>query len=144
MSRIHDNMSAAGRARPFRLTIDAGFVHTRAIHAILDHSGQARLDEIVRQMPAALTDHIRNQRLLWAYTEVLLRFCRAHDVPTLGALLAAGTGQIFCSTETLARARGLSKNGMATSKVRPKGNSTRAVVLEYSTDHFCATSVRVR
>lgn len=74
----------------------------------------------------------------------MLRFCILHKVPTLGSLLAKGQGSVFCSTEKVTASKNVWKDGRIQTRLRPVGNSKQVVLLEYSTTHFYATSVRAR
>lgn len=102
------------------------------------------IDGQLQHIPAALHPELAAQRVRAIYAAALLRFCARHDVPTLGMFLTAGRGSMFCSTERVVRSKNVWADGRIQTRLKPIGNSNRSVVLEYSTSHFYATSVRAR
>lgn len=84
-------------------TIDPGFVNRRLVETVIGPKGMAFVDEDIRKLPS-LPDGLYEARIDHVYTNVLLIFCEARRIKTLGELLATADGNIFCSTE---RASGL-------------------------------------
>lgn len=144
MASIFQRLTTDARAESFYLTIEPGFVHLRGIETVLDTGAAGLIDDRLKQVPKDLHPALVEQRIRAIYAAAMLRFCIVHQVPTLGVLLATGRRTIFCSTEKVFASKNVWKDGRIQTRLRPVGNSEQNVLLEYSTSHFYATSVRAR
>ena len=124
-----------------RLTIDPGFVHHRKIETIIGADGMALVDHAIRGLPE-LPEGLRNQRINHIYKELLLTYCEATGVRTLGEILARGRGTLFCSTEELQPASDVYDAPRAVSRVVTPGVNDMTVELHYSTEHTTASTTR--
>jgi hypothetical protein len=131
------------RALPLDHTIDPGLVNRRLTETIIGKPGMELVDTLIAKLPvcpewqiAVRIDHI--------YSDILLCFCRANDIPTLGQVLAAGQGRMFCSTERVISNRSLSKFKRATSRIKAAGKTALKPMLEYSTAMIASDTLRSR
>lgn len=134
-------LTSEQRTADMGLTIDPGFVHHRKIATVLRPDAMRFVDHAIERLPA-LPDHLRRLRINHIYTEAIIKFCAALGVPSLGSLLAAGRGTLFCSTVELEPAADVYKAPRVTSRIVTTGNSERKVDLEYSTKNIVADTAR--
>ncbi len=140
---IREYLSPNERALPLEATIDPGFVHQRRIQTLLGPDGMRVIDEHIQQLPP-LPDWQRAVRIDHIYKDVFLDFCRIHNVPTLGELLAAGKGRLFCSTEQFAPCPDFFDVTRATSSWVPKGRTDYDVAFEYTTKLVASDTLKSR
>jgi len=139
---LRETLSPEERARPLEHTIDPGFVHRRAIEAVIGQSGMKAIDGMASRLPASLPDWERHLRTDHIYKDVLVKFCEVNGVPTLGELLAAGHGHLFCSTEHLLPCPEVLDSERVSSEIEPAGVSDYRIVLEFSTKHITSDTLR--
>jgi hypothetical protein len=140
---IRDYLSAEQRALPLQLTIDPGFVHKRRIQTILGPKGMGLIDELIQRLPN-LPDWQRAVRIDHIYKDVFLEFCRIHNFPTLGDLLADETGRVFCSTERLGPCENFYDVTRAMNKLISTGRSEYHVEFQYTTEFVSSDTLKSR
>lgn len=123
------------------MTIDPGFVHCRKIETLIGTDGMRHIDDILRDLPT-MPDHERRIRVAHIYTRALMALCKAWDVPSLGELIAAGKGYLFCSTVTVLPAPEVYTSDRAVSRIIIPGVESPTVELHYSTEHFVTDTTR--
>lgn len=129
------------RTADMRLSIDPGFVNYRLIQTVIGAEAMALLDQMVEELPD-LPDGLRNQRINHIYKEGLLSFCATVGIRTLGDILAARHGRMFCSTEELLPATDVDRAERAVSQVATPGVDDLTVELHYSTEHITSSTTR--
>ena len=129
------------RTADMRLTIDPGFVHYRKIQTVIGATGMAVIDHAIEDFPD-LPEGLRNQRINHIYKDVILAYCEATGVSTLGKILAAGRGTLFCSTEELLPSSDVYDAQRAVSQVATPGVDDLTVELHYATEHITASTTR--
>lgn len=140
-AHLRADLTPEQRAADMQLSIDPGFVHYRKIQTIIGASGMKVVDRAMANLPA-LPEGLQRQRLNHIYKDVLLTFCEALGVPTLGEVMAAGKGRLFCSTVELLPASDVYETERATSIVVTPGIEDLVVELQYSTEHISASTTR--
>lgn len=125
-----------------RLSIDPGFVHHRKIQTVLGSEAMRFIDADVAALPA-LPDGLRSLRINHIYKEALLAFCETVGIRTLGDVLAAERGRLFCSTQELLPASDVYNSDRAVSIVATPGVDDLSVELHYSTANICADTTRM-
>lgn len=140
---IRDEMTSDERAMPVRHYIDPGFVNLRLVETVL---GQTGVDEINRQIALLpeLPEWLKRTRLNHIYTRVVLAFCDAIGVPTLGEVLAKGKGRMFCSTENLAPTEGVYESRRLRVPIVLDGDHESKVELELSTEHISSDTLKMQ
>jgi hypothetical protein len=141
-SPIRQNLSPPKRALPLEHTIDPGFVNRRAVQSVLGPAGMRVVDEITSRLPP-LPEWQASIRLDHIYTDVMLEFCSANEIPTLAKLLRTGAGSLFCSTEHLLPNDAVYEAERTTSEIQQVGSNEARVLLEYSTKHIHADTTRM-
>jgi hypothetical protein len=136
-----DESNTESRAINLKHTIDPGFVNRRLVQTIIGDASMKFVDQLIGQIPS-MPDRLYEVRINHAYCQVLLGFCEALNVKTLGELLASGNGHLFCSTEELLPCPNVYDAVRVESIISPPGNSEYSVVLEYSTEHVLSTTLR--
>lgn len=136
-------LTSEQRSLPLRFTIDPGLVHHRLIQTVIGTAGCTLIDEQARRLPP-MPDWQMRVRLDHIYASVLLEFCKATQVPTLGRYLTARNGAIICSTEPLAGCRDLyrSKDARVLSRWAPYAKSDYVCEFEYSTARVVSDTLR--
>ena len=134
-------LNPAQRAVPLIHTIDPGFVHHRRIETILGSVGMKYVDAFIRQLPE-LPEWQKRVRVDHIYTRVMLDWCKANDVKSLGALIASRQGRIFCSTEKLGPCPDLYDVERAKSPWVPNGDYGINAEFHYSTKLIVADTLR--
>lgn len=81
------------------LGIDPGFVNHRKVESVVGQSGIDEINRMVTALPAAMPSYMREVQIDHIYTRVLIAFCSALNIKTLGELLSDGTGTLFSSIE---------------------------------------------
>ncbi len=144
ISREHRaGLTVEQRNADMRLRIDPGFVHTRKIETVIGPEYMKLLDDEIRRLPDALPDHMRRMRVNNIYSRVLLRFCNAHEAPTLSELIGAGRGRLFCSIIEVEAAPELYQDvKQAVSRIVVPGVDSPVVELHYSTEHIVGDTLR--
>lgn len=140
---IREYLSADERTLPLEATIDPGFVHKRRIQTVLGPDGMRLIDELIERLPV-LPDWQREVRIDHIYKDVFLEFCRIHTLPTLGDLLAARKGRLFCSTERLGPCQNFFDVSRATNRWVPRGRCEYEVEFEYSTKLVASDTLKSR
>lgn len=141
---IRDVVSLEHRALPLIASVDPGFVNRRRVETWLGPDGMRLVDDRIRSLPPIQHQALQEVRIDHTYKDILLAFCRGMRVPTLGEVLAAGSGRLFCSIEELAPCRNFFDVPRAVSRVVLKGKSPYKVELEYSTANVRADTLRGR
>lgn len=137
-----DESDTESRAIDLKHTIDPGFVNRRLVQTVIGDAGMKLVDQLIGQippMPAALYE----VRIDHTYSQVLLGFCEALKVKTLGELLASGNGHLFCSTEQFQPSPNVYHAARVESVISPPGNAEYSVILEYSTEHIRSDTLRM-
>ncbi len=137
-----DYLSPQERALPLEHTIDPGFVNRRVVQTIIGENGMKIVDEMLTRIPPGLPEGIHRVRVDHVYNTVLLRFCQVNGIHTLGQVLAADKGHIFCSTELVAATPEVYDADRVTTTLLPAGVSAYRVQLEYSTKHIGSDTLR--
>jgi hypothetical protein len=139
---FRDNLTPETRALELQHTVDPGFVNKRAIATVIGDNGIQLVDHLISQLPR-LPDQLFEMRIAHVYTNVLLEFCKLHEIKTLGELLASGCGHMFCSTERLEPCENIYDVQRTKSVVVPAGQTDYQVILEYSTEHIFSDTQRM-
>ena len=137
-----DYLSPEERALPLEHTIDPGFVNRRAVQTVLGENGMSLVDEMLKSIPPGLPEGLHDVRVDHVYNAVLLKFCEINKIHTLGQVLAAGKGHMFCSTEIVQACPDVYDAKRVVSMLEPAGNSSYRVQLEYSTEHIRSDTLR--
>jgi hypothetical protein len=132
----------SSRALEADLTIDPGFVNHRLIETALGSQANV-LHQAVATVPP-FPEWLNRTRVGHVYSRVMLQFCRVNGVKTLGHVLAARRGRIFCSTEQLAPCPTIYNAPRVRTHVHPDGNNGIRVALEFSTSHVTSDTIRSR
>jgi hypothetical protein len=140
-STIREELSSEQRAADMRLTVDPGFVHYRKIETLIGTKGMRHIDDILRNLPT-MPDYERRIRVAHIHTRALLALCKAGNVPSLGELIAAGKGHLFCSTVTVQPALEIHTSNRAVSRIILPGVESLTVELHYSIEHFVADTTK--
>lgn len=138
---LRESLTPAQRTADMRLTIDPGFVHHRKIETLVGPKGMALVDRDIARLPE-LPDGLRRQRINHIYKNVLLLFCEINEARTLGEVLSARRGTLFCSTEQLLPSPDVYRSERAVSRVLVPGVDDLEVELHYSTSHISADTTR--
>ena len=101
------------------------------------------VDGLLRSVPQDLPIGLREVRIDHVYNTVMLGFCAINGIFTLGQILAAGKGHMFCSTETVLPCPTVYDDDRAFSYVQPAGEANFRVKLEYSTAHIRSDTLRM-
>ncbi len=101
------------------------------------------IDQMTSQLPPG-PDWQREVRLDHIYKEVVLGYCEAVGVPTLGEVLAAGRGRTFCSTEVVLPSPDIYEAARTTNTIKPAGKSQSGVRIECSTRFVRADTLRMQ
>jgi hypothetical protein len=133
-----DESNTESRVIDLKHTIDPGFVNRRLVQTIIGDAGMKLVDQLIGQIPP-MPDRLYEVRINHAYSQVLLGFCEALKVKTLGELLASGNGHLFCSTEQFLPCPNVYDAVRVESVISSPGNAEYSVVLEYSTDNVRLT-----
>jgi hypothetical protein len=136
------DLSPTQRAVELIHSIDPGFVHYRKIEMVVGGQNMGWIDSRVRSIPTNLPSGLRCVRVDHIYTEALVHVCATLPAPPLEALLSAGRGAIFSSTEQLAPNVVSNDGKRAISKWIPRGPSDLSVEFHYSTEHIHGDTVR--
>lgn len=137
-----DNSSTESRAIELKYTIDPGFVNRRLVQTVIGDNGMRFVDQLIKEIPS-LPEGLREGRINHAYSKVMLEFCRAIEVKTLGQIIASGNGHLFCSTEQVEPCQGdIYHSPRLKSVISPQGNSEYSIVLEYSTEHILSDTLK--
>ena len=136
-------LSREERALPLEHTIDPGFVNRRAIQTVLGESGMGVVDELTRQIPPGLPEGLHRVRVDHVYNSVMLKFCELNQIKTLGEVLGAGNGRMFCSTERVEPTPDVYDVARVVSALLPAGASSFEVKLEYATEHIVSDTLRM-
>lgn len=140
-SAIREELSPEQRAADMHLTIDPGFVHYRKIETLIGTDGMRHIDDSILNLPP-MPDYRRHIRVAHIYTRALMALRKAWDVPSLGELIAAGKGYLFCSTVTVLPAPEVYTSDRAVSRIVIPGVESPTVELHYSIEHFVADTTR--
>jgi len=139
---IRDYLSPELRALPLEHTIDPGFVNRRAVETVLGPNGMKVIDDLTKRLPTSLPDWMQRVRVDHIYKDVLLKFCEVNGIHTLGEILTAGQGHMFCSTESVLPCPQIYDAKRVRSDIRPSGKSRYNVRLEYSTEFVESDTLR--
>lgn len=140
---IRDYLSPEQRALPLVSTIDPGFVNRRAVETVLGPSGMSIIDKLTKSLPQSLPAWTQRVRVDHIYKDVLLKFCEVNGIFTLGQILAADQGHMFCSTETVLACPDIYDAKRVSSEIQPAGISSPRVRLEYSTEFVSSDTLRM-
>ena len=141
---FRETLTPAQRATPLNHVIDPGFVHRRKIQSIIGKVGMDVIDQAIGKIPP-LQDWERGNRIDYIYTELMLTFCNKLQVPSLGQLVEAQKGTMFCSTEKLGPCPDVYSRDRAVSVWVPPGQAPEfRVELHYSTEHISSTTMKER
>lgn len=135
-------LSPEERALPLEHTIDPGFVNRRAIQTVLGEKGMGVVDDLIKRVPQDLPAGLRRVRVDHVYNSFLLKFCELNGIHTLGHVLAAGKGHMFCSTENVLPCPDMYDAKRVVTDVVPAGEPNLQVRLEYSTEHIGSDTLR--
>jgi len=138
---LRTELSPEQRTADMRLSIDPGFVHHRKIQTLLGQDGMKYIDEAINQLPDQ-PDWMRSTRINHIYTEAVLIFCKALEIPTLGQILATRQGRVFCSTEKLEPTPDIGETERAITRILTPGVDEPIVELHYSPSHIVASTTR--
>jgi hypothetical protein len=138
-SDLRTTLTSDQHAADMLLTVDPGFVHHRKIETVIGRPGMQAVDGAIKALPD-LPEWMQAMRIAHIYTHMLLAFCRALPAPTLGELLAARKGTLFCSTEEL-QATDLAGVERAVTQVSTPGVDEPVVELHYSPRHIIADTL---
>jgi hypothetical protein len=138
---LRENLTSEQRTADMRLTIDPGFVHYRKIETLIGPTSMAHVDHEIARLPE-LPDGLRRQRINHIYKNMLLTFCEKYEARTLGEVLSARRGTLFCSTEQLLPAPDVYGSERAVSRVLVPGVDDLMVELHYSTSHISSDTTR--
>lgn len=137
-------LTPAQRSVDLHHTIDPGFVHHRKIQSLLGDKGMHIVDTLIERIPSGVPDWQRPVRIDHIYTAVLLRWCKAVDVPPLHELLATGKEGMFCSTDRYGPCLKIYQADRGSNAWRgPRGFKVKAR-LEYSTKLISGDTLRGR
>jgi len=139
---IRDYLSPELRSLPLEHTIDPGFVNRRAIETVLGQNGMNVIDDFTKRLPPTLPDWMQRVRVDHIYKDVLLKFCELNGIYTLGQILAAGRGHMFCSTDLILPCPQIYDEKRVCSDIRPAGKARHHVRLEYSTEFVLSDTLR--
>lgn len=139
---LRDELSSEQRTADLELTIDPGFVHHRKIATVIGPNGMAHVDAAIAKLPE-LPDWMRRVRIDHIYTEAMVLYCSALEIPTLMHFLSSRKGTLFCSTVELEPVPDLYTVERAVSRVITPGIDEPLVELEYSTKHVVADTTRL-
>src|SRR6266852_5383761 len=92
---LREDLTPSQRAVPLIHTIDPGFVHHRRIETILGAKGMKYVDGLIQRLPA-LPEWQRRVRIDHIYTRVMLDWCKANDVKSLGCTSSGCGGGRAC------------------------------------------------
>jgi len=140
-THLRTDFTPEQRSADMRLTIDPGFVHHRKIQTVIGAAGMTFVDKAVDDLPA-LPEGLRKQRINHIYREALLTFCEVMKIRSLGEILAAKRGTLFCSTEELLPASDVYHAERAVSQILTPGVDDLLLELHYSTEHISASTTR--
>jgi hypothetical protein len=142
-STIRETLKPEERVLPLEHTIDPGFVNHRRIETIIGRAGQDAIRRQVARLPS-MPDGLRAVAVARIYSDIMLDFCRATAVPSLGALLGGDDQRrLFCSTEVVGPCRDIYDVTRARNQWRPPGRRhAMAVEFHYSTAHIVADTTR--
>jgi hypothetical protein len=140
---IREYLSPEQRALPLESTIDPGFVNRRLIETVLGPSGMGIIDELTKLLPQGLPEGLQRVRIDHIYKDVFLKFCEVNGVRTLGQVLAAGQGHMFCSTESVLPCPDVYDAKRVSSEIHPAGKVSMRVRLEYSTEFISSDTLRM-
>ena len=101
------------------------------------------VNERLKAIPQDLSEGLQRVRVDHVYNSVLLKFCELNGIHTLGQVLAAGKGYMFCSTEIVLPCPEVYDAKRVVSQVEPAGKSGYRVQLEYSTEHIWSDTLRM-
>ena len=138
---MRTELSPEQRTVDMCLSIDLGFVHHRKIQTLLGQDGMKYIDEAINQLPDQ-PDWMRSTRINHIYTEAVLIFCKALEIPTLGQILATRQGRVFCSTEKLEPTPDIGETERAITRILTPGVDEPIVELHYSPSHIVASTTR--
>jgi hypothetical protein len=136
-------LSPKERALPLEHTIDPGFVNRRAVQTVIGENGMQVVDDLVTRIPPGLPDGLHRVRVDHVYNSILLKFCELNGIHTLGQILSAGKGRMFCSTEFVAATPDVYEAQRVHSEIVPAGTSSLRFRLEYSTEHIWSDTLRM-
>lgn len=139
---FRDATSVESRAIEFEHRIDPGFVNRRLVNTIIGPKAVKFVNEAISKLPP-LPEGLLEADIDHVYEEAVRYYCQHLNVPTLGAVLAAGKGRIFCSIEQFVPCPDVYDVEQAISVLVPAGNFQNPVVLEYSTRHIRSDTLRL-
>jgi hypothetical protein len=122
-------------------SIDPGFVNFRRIEAIIGDAGRSAINEQVRRLPH-MPEWQRDVRIGHIYSDIMLAFCRVHEVPPLGRLLHEQKGKLFCSTERLGPCRDIYAAERGVNLWRPERKVQQRVEFHYSAAQVTSDTLR--
>lgn len=140
---LREELSSEQRLVDGYLGIDPGFVHQRKIETILGRKGMEVVDRRIKELPA-LPDWQGAVRVDHIYTQVMVEFCRALDVPTLGGLLAQGKGHLFCSVEDVAACPDIFDQERVATRISTPGFDDYRVELHFTAQRVTSDTVKSR
>ena len=138
-----DYLSPEQRALPLEHTIDPGFVNRRAVQTVIGENGMSVVDEMLTRIPPGLPEGLHRVRVDHVYNAVLLKFVEINEIRTLGQVLAAGNGHMFCSTEIVQPCSQIYDEKRVVCTIEPAGESSLQVQLEFSTEHVWSDTLRM-
>jgi hypothetical protein len=141
-SSLRDSLSSEQRAADARLTIDPGFVHRSRIETLIGAQGMAVIDAQTSRLPP-MPDWQFRVRIDHIYTRTALAFCSVNRVKTLSALLASGSGRMFCSTEVLEPCQDVYSEARCVSRINTLGVDNPRVELHYSAVRITSDTTRM-
>jgi hypothetical protein len=139
-SDFRSSLGPAERSLELANRIDPGFVNHRLAQLILGPKGMEIVDanaERVPDMPAPL----RQVRIDWFYSEVLLAYCRVNKVPTLRTAITDGRDRIVvAATEEVGPFPGIYREPRGHNRIKLDGFPDLHARLEYSTEHVWSST----
>jgi hypothetical protein len=117
-------------------------VNFRRIETIVGRALMVGIDAETAALPP-MPEGLKLTRMRQIFTRHLLRWCRANNVPTLAARLAAGTSGVFLSVEDLAPCPEVRSTLRAVS-VRLDPTCDRRVEVHFSTEHLTSETARTQ
>jgi hypothetical protein len=102
------------------------------------------IDQAINNLPKDVPDWQRSVRIEHIYTRVMLLWCEANGVRTLGDVLAKREGHIFCSNIELGPCPNLGVDDRVSCDVVLNANYSERVRLRFSSRHVSGDTPRER
>ncbi|MCU0866259.1 MAG: hypothetical protein MUC36_20940, partial [Planctomycetes bacterium] len=140
---LRDDLTRSQRCEDLGFTIDPGFVHRRKIETILGQPGVDIINSAIARIPD-MPEGLREFQIDRIYKDVFLVLIEQWKVPSLHQLIAEGRGKLFCSVERFGPCPSIWEHPpRASNDWIPRGDSSLAVRIEYSTDKVRSDTLRM-